>query len=185
MRRDVFRRIPVVGVEDGSFQKGVSRKAKLVATLLIGDRIEDVRIVDVTVDGMDATAALIKMVEGWNFEAVLLAGISFAGFNVIDPAGIHERYGKPVIVISRTKPDNKSVKRALRRHFEDWKMRWEIFEKLGRVHEVKVLRNVEPVYIEILGEAVGWACELVRALSFCGRMPEPLRVARLIARGVS
>jgi len=175
----------VVGVEDGSFQKGISGEAKLVAVLLVGAEIKGVRIVDVTVDGMDATEALMKMIEGWKFEAVLLAGISFAGFNVIDPTAICERHGKPVIVISRTKPDNRAVKRALQKHFEDWKIRWGIFKKLGEVYEVKVLHDAEPVYIEILGETVEWAYELVRVLSFCGRVPEPLRVARIIARGVS
>jgi endonuclease V-like protein UPF0215 family len=175
----------VVGVEDGSFQKGISRKAKLVATLLIGTAIKGVKIVCIAVDGMDATKALIKMIEGWNFEAILLAGVSFAGFNVIDPTAIYKRYGKPVVVISRTKPNNEAVRRALQRHFKDWEVRWEIFRKLGKVHEVKVLEDAEPVYIELLGETDEWACKLVRALSFCGRMPEPLRAARLIARGLS
>jgi endonuclease V-like protein UPF0215 family len=175
----------VVGVEDGSFQKGISKKTKLVAVLLVGAAIKAVKIAHVTVDGMDATEVLTKMVEGWLFEAIFLAGVSFAGFNVIDPTTIYKRYGKPIVVISRTKPNNEAVKRALQRHFEDWEKRWGIFRKLGKVREVKVLEDAKPIYMELLGETDEWAYKLVQALSFCGRMPEPLRVARIIARGVS
>lgn len=185
MRRNAFQKIPVIGVEDGSFRKGVTRKAKLVAVLFLETKIEDVHITDVTVDGMDATEALLKMVEGWSFGAVLLSGVSFAGFNIIDPTLVHEGCGKPVVVMSRTRPDNVAVKRALRRHFKDWKMRWSIFEKLGKVYEVQVVDGAEPVYIEVVGETVEWARSLIQAFSFWGRMPEPLRVARLIARGIS
>lgn len=185
MRQDVFRKIPVVGVEDGSFKKGITRKTRLVAVLFLETTIEDVRVKNVTVDGMDATEALLKMINGWSFGAVLLSGVSFAGFNIIDPTVVHERYGKPVVIISRTKPDNVAVKRALRRHFKDWEMRWNIFKKLGEVHKVHVMKNAEPVYIETVGETFAWTRSLIRAFSFCGRMPEPLRVARLIARGIS
>ncbi|MGB9675796.1 MAG: DUF99 family protein [Candidatus Bathyarchaeales archaeon] len=175
----------MIGVEDGSFRKGISRKAKLVAVLFLEARIESVRITNITVDGMDATETLLKAIKGWNFGAVLLSGVSFAGFNIIDPILVYEECEKPVVVISRTKPDNVAVKRALRRHFKDWEMRWSVFEKLGKVYEVQVMDCTEPVYIEVVGETVEWARGLIKAFSFCGRMPEPLRVARLIARGIS
>ncbi|MEM3705210.1 MAG: DUF99 family protein [Candidatus Bathyarchaeia archaeon] len=175
----------MVGVEDGSFKKGITRKTKLVAVLFLETKIEDVHTTNVTVDGMDATEVLLNMVKGWSFGAVLLSGVSFAGFNIIDPTVIHERYGKPVVVISRAEPDNVAVKRALKRHFKDWEIRWSIFEKLGEVHKVQVIEDAEPVYIETIGETVEWAQALIQAFSFFGRIPEPLRVARLIARGIS
>ena len=53
------------------------------------------------------------------FDAVMLAGVSFAGFNLVDPTLVFEEFSKPVIVISRTKPDNIAVKNALLQHFED------------------------------------------------------------------
>lgn len=128
---------------------------------------------------------LVKTLSEWRFEAVMLAGVSFAGFNVIDPTIVHGEFGKPVIVISRTKPDNKAVKRALQQHFEDWQIRWKVFEKLGSIHRIVVLANDPPVYVETVGASIGWAQELIGALSVCSRIPEPIRVARLIARGLS
>jgi hypothetical protein len=177
--------LPIVGVEDGSFQKGITRRSLLAAVLFRGLEIEDVKFTKITVDGLDATRRLSALLNDWKFAAVLLAGVSFAGFNIIDPTAIHEKSEKPVIIISRTKPDNKAVKRALQRHFEDWKTRWKVFGKLGSIHKVVVLADEPPIYIEAMGTDAKWARDLIRALAVCGRVPEPIRAARLIARGLS
>ena len=136
-------------------------------------------------DGLDATEKLAEILCEWKFGAVVLAGVSFAGFNLIDPAAIHKKFRKPVIVISHTKPDNKAVKRVLQRHFKDWRIRWAVFEKLGSIYKVASSAVELPVYVETLGAHPRWVSELVRALSVCSRVPEPVRVARLIARGLS
>lgn len=185
MSRGAFRSIRVVGVEDGSFQKGVTQRTILTAVLLTGLEIEDVRTTKITVAGLDATDKLAEILREWKFVAVILAGVSFAGFNIIDPTTIHKKFRKPVIVISRTKPDNKAVKCALQRHFKDWRIRWAVFEKLGSTHKVASSAVEPPIYVESLGAQSGWVSELVRALSVCSRVPEPIRVARLIARGLS
>lgn len=185
MRRNAFRSMLTVGVEDGSFQKGISRKALLAAVLLRELKIEKARIVEVTVDGLDATEKLAEILRDWKFSVLMLAGVSCAGFNIIDPTVIHERFKKPVVIITRTKPDNKAVKRALRRHFEDWKMRWGAFEKLGKVHKITVMADEPPIYVETVGVAIEWACDFIRMLSVCSRVPEPIRIARLVARGLS
>jgi len=185
MSRNAFRNLPIVGVEDGSFQKGITQRVLLAVVLFKGLEIENIKITKIAVDGMDATEKLVEILNGWEVAAVILAGVSFAGFNIIDPTVIHEKFEKPVIIVTRTKPDNKAVKRALQRHFEDWKIRWEVFEKLGSFHKVAVLADEPPIYVETIGVDVKWACKLIRALAVCSRVPEPIRVARLIARGLS
>jgi endonuclease V-like protein UPF0215 family len=47
--------LPIVGVEDGSFQKGITQRALLAAVLFRGLGIEDVKFTKITVDGLDAT----------------------------------------------------------------------------------------------------------------------------------
>jgi len=185
MNRNAFRNMQIVGVEDGSFQKGIIRKALLAAVLFKGLEIESVKVTKITVDGLDATKKLAEILRKWEFDAVLLAGVSFAGFNLINPAVINEKFEKPIIIVARTKPDNKAVKRALRGHFKDWRIRWEVFEKLGSVYKLAVLANEPPIYVETIGAGVKWAYNLIQALSVCGRLPEPIRVAGLIARGLS
>ena len=175
----------IVGVEDGSFQKNVTKKALLVAVLVTGSKIEQVKAFNITVDGLDAAERLSANIRDWAFDVLLLSGISFAGFNLIDPMKVFEAFGKPIIIIARTKPNNKAVKRALRAHFEDWETRWAIFEKLGPVHKTVTLFGKQPIYLETVHADAEWAVQLVCALAFWGRLPEPLRVARLIARGLS
>jgi endonuclease V-like protein UPF0215 family len=175
----------IVGVENGSFQKNVTKNALLVAVLVTGPKIERTKAFKITVDGLDATERLSANIRDWAFDTILLSGISFAGFNIIDPLKIFEAFGKPIIIVSRTEPNNKAVKKALRAHFEDWETRWAVIEKLGPVHKTFTLLGKQPLYLETVKADVEWASQLVCALAFWGRLPEPLRVARLIARGLS
>ena len=175
----------IVGIDDGSFKKGVTEKALLVAVLFKGLEIAQVKFTKIIVDGLDATEKAVEALNEWNFEAIVLAGVSFAGFNVINPLILYEKFGSPVIIVARTKPDNKAVKQALFRHFKDWEKRWEIFKKIGPVRQVKVFPDAPPIYIEIVGAKVDWAACLIKSLAVCSRIPEPVRVAKLIARGLS
>jgi endonuclease V-like protein UPF0215 family len=189
MSLNVWQELRVVGVEDGGFSRKLQgcgvQKALFVCVLLRGKRITDFQADMITVDGLDATEKLTSMLRQWSFDAVMLAGVSFAGFNLVDPPIVFEEFNKPVIVISRTKPNNVAVKNALRRHFEDWRIRWSVFEKLGSVYKVVSMPAEPPVYVEVIGAELGWASELIRAASVCCRVPEPIRVARLVARGLT
>jgi hypothetical protein len=185
MKRKAFQSMLTVGVEDGSFQKGVTRETLLAAVLFREATIENVKVVKITVDGLDATEKLENILKEWEFDAVLLAGVSFAGFNLIDPTVIYEKFKKAVIIVSRTKPNNRAVKQALIRHFKDWETRWKVFQKLGPIHKIAIISSEAPLYIETVGANINWASNIIHALCFCSRIPEPLRAARLIARGLS
>ena len=178
----------IVGVEDGGFARVSGRnssKALFVCVLFHGTSIKDLQLNMITVNGLDATEKLIVMLHGVSFDAIMLAGVSFAGFNLVDPMIIFEKFSKPIIVVSRTKPNNVAVKNALFQHFEDWQVRWGVFEKLGPIHEVVSMPNEPPIYVEVVGATLDWASKLIRASACCCRIPEPIRVARLIARGLT
>jgi endonuclease V-like protein UPF0215 family len=189
MSPNVWRGFRVVGVEDGGFSRKLQgrdiQKALFICALLRGTWINDLQTDTVTVDGLDATEKLSSMLRRWSFDAVMLAGVSFAGFNLVDPTSVFEEFGKPVIVISRTKPNNIAVKNALHRHFEDWQIRWRVFQKLGSVYEIVSMPCEPPIYVEVVGSELDWARRLIRATSVCCRVPEPVRVARLVARGLT
>jgi len=187
MSLNVWREFRIVGVEDGGFSRKLHgiQIALFVCVLLRGRWISDFQARAITVDGLDATEKLTFMLRRWTFDAVMLAGVSFAGFNLVDPTIVFEEFKKPVIVISRTKPNNVAVKNALREHFEDWRVRWSIFEKLGSVYEVVSMAAEPPIYVEVIGAELKWARKLIHATSVCCRVPEPIRVARLVARGLT
>jgi len=189
MSLNAWQELQVVGVEDGSFSKELqgygAQNALFVCVLFTGRWVKDFQADMITIDGLDATEKLVSMLRRWSFDAVMLAGVSFAGFNLVDPNSVFEEFNKPVIVISRTKPNNIAVKNALRQHFEDWQVRWGVFEKLGPVWEVVSMPNEPPMYVEVVGTELDWASKLIRAASLCCRVPEPIRVARLVARGLT
>lgn len=178
----------LVGVEDGSF-KPFQRRGHSYTVLccveMDKDVICNVRLAHIEVDGLDATDKLLSMLDAESVDAVILGGITFAGFNVIDPSTIFQDIGVPVIVYSGEAPDNCAMLLALRRHFEDWKRRWSVIEGLDGVYETVTRPEEPPVYFEVVGGSVSWAEEVLRSSALVCRIPEPVRVAGIIARGVS
>lgn len=171
-------------MEDGSFFSR-NRKTLLAAVLMDSRWTKAVVFGKITVDGTDATETLVEMLRRFSFDAVMLSGVSYAGFNLIDPKKIYEIFGVPVIVVCRSKPNNGAFRAALLNHFEDWKERWSIVEGLGKVYKVISKPDAPPLYIEVIGCDFLWAKSLICDLAVVCRIPEPIRVARFIARGLS
>ena len=189
MHPDAWREFRIIGVEDGGFSRELLGsgflKALLVCVLLRGTCIEDFRADMITVDGLDASEKLITMLRKLSFDVIMLAGVSFAGFNLVDPTSVFEKFHKPIIIVSRTEPNNIAVKNALILHFKDWQARWRVFQKLGPIYKVDSMPEEPPIYVEVIGAAIDWATKLIRASASCCRIPEPIRVAKLIARGLT
>ena len=155
MSPNVWREFRVVGVEDGGFSRKLQgrgiQKALFVCVLLRGKWINDFQADMITIDGLDATEKLTSTLQRRSFDAVMLAGVSFAYFNLVDPTIIYDEFRKPVIVVTRTKPNNVAVKNALSRHFQDRRIRWEVFERLGSIYESVSMPAEPSVYVEVVG----------------------------------
>jgi endonuclease V-like protein UPF0215 family len=179
-----------VGAQDGSFeafQRGIAsaiQYTSLCLTKLAGPVVQDIRLARITVDGLDATEVLLNNLSGWEYDVVILGGATFAGFNVVDVENVYKSTGKPVIVFSPKYPDMDATLRALRKHFTDWEMRWNRYEALGELYELR-LDDAPPVYYEVIGESTSYAEKVLREQAISGRTPEAIRVADLIAKGVS
>jgi endonuclease V-like protein UPF0215 family len=187
-RMDSRKNRRLFGVEDGSFhafnETGPSI-AFLCGVETESKRIVGVRLTKIQIDGLDATEKLLGILEGVDIEAVILGGITFAGFNIVDPNSVLDKTGTPVVVYSGVKPDNERMLSAIKGHFDDWRDRWEIVESLGPIHSVRSHPKEPPIYFEVVGGSSGWAEDLLRRSAVVSRIPEPVRVAGLIARGLS
>jgi endonuclease V-like protein UPF0215 family len=176
----------LVGVEDGGFRAFQPGQSTLIcAVLMRGDRVESVRLGRVTVDGRDATDILLGMLVDIRCDVVILGGVSFAGFNIIDSNRLHEELDVPVIVYSGKEPDSASVLAALRAHFDDWEERWASVARLGDVYSIVTRVGYPPVFFEVVGESRDWCVEVLRSSASLTRAPEPVRVAGIIARGIT
>jgi len=182
----------LVAFEDGYFPpetKGYNSiyKTLLVASIFKNWRPAYFRMTLVKIDGLDATDNAIKilkeiMKKEEQKPIVMLGGITFAGFNIIDPIAIHEKHQIPVIVVCKEKPNNERVKRALMRHFPDWEKRYHIIEKFSNTaSELIELADPGRLYIRVLGMEPNQALEIIRKTQVTGGIPEPLREAKTIA----
>lgn len=177
----------IIGVEDGSF-KTFDRTGCytiLCSVLTKNRKMLKVFLSRIQVDGMDATSKLLEMIKDIKDSTIILGGITFAGFNIIDPRIILEEKQSPVIIYSSRKPNNAKILDALKKHFEDWDKRWSIIQSLGNIYESEVKPGEPPIYFEIVGEAPEYAKSVLKNCAIISRVPEPVRVAKLIARGVS
>src|SRR5208337_5468297 len=98
----------VVGVDDGAFSpsKKIGERALLMAALFKGSRIHAVRVGTIEVDGSDAAIVLQLLLRRLRYDIVLLSGISFAGFNLIDISRRARNLHKPTTPIRAENPTN-------------------------------------------------------------------------------
>jgi len=115
-------------------------------------------------------------------KSILIDGVAFCGFNVINIEKIFLETGIPVITITRDKPDFKKIKNALKKNFTDWQSKFDIIET-GTLHKIKT--NFNPIYIKCFGISIKEAKEIIKLSTIRGVIPEPIRVAHLIASGIT
>lgn len=137
------------------------------------------------VDGLDSTDTIVGLLSARSANIIFLSGASFAGFNVIDSRRLYNMLRIPIIIISREKPDNASVKRALRKHFTDWNKRWELVRDLGRIHSFAPRLPDQPLHFEAVGIPADLAKRMIQAYCTTSRVPEPIRVAGIVAKGLA
>lgn len=146
-------------------------------------RIDGIGFATTTVGGDDATGAVIRLVaslERDDLTALMLSGAVIAWFNVVEADRVAETTGLPVVVV--TYEASKGLEGAIARHFPGDAARLERYGRLGE-RSAALLSNGSTVYIRPFGLSLREAAGLVDAFTIDGRIPEPIRVARLIARG--
>jgi endonuclease V-like protein UPF0215 family len=174
--------VRVLGIDDAPFSFG-DGKVPIVGVLVrLPGYVEGVMISDVTVDGDDADRAIIDLISRSRYReqirTVMIDGTALGGFNVVDIDNLSRATGVPFCTITRDRPDLESMRVALQKNFSDWKRR---FEKVER-HALNEVRTEHgTIFISVSGTTVEEAQELVHASTLQGSIPEPLRLAHLIA----
>ena len=181
----VKSQIRVLGVDDGPFS--FNDKYTLVVGVVMrgGSYLESVLSTRVSIDGLDSTHSLIEMINNSRYKdqirTIMIDGIALGGFNVVDIEEIFRETSIPVITITRDKPDNEKIKVALKKNFADWEKRWGIISKFD-LKCIKTKHN--PIYVKHVGINDKEAEEIIRISTIRGVLPEPIRVAHLIASGI-
>ncbi|AFH42842.1 DUF99 family protein [Fervidicoccus fontis] len=179
-----------IGIDDGHFEKGKNKNTVIVGVKFNGFNPVSAFIRKIGVDRTDATERGIELIqsatEGINSKdvVVFLDGVTYAGFNFIDPEEIKEKTKMEIIAIFSRKPNQDKIENALRLHFSDWEYRWE--------HIYKVIKNVRSIvnfrgklYFFTTIENAKDAEFLIESYQLISKLPEPIRVAHIIAKEIS
>ncbi len=172
-----------VGFDDAPFSRAHRGDVPVVGAVFAGTRFDGLLTGKVRRDGANATDRIARLIDASRFrehiQLILLQGIAMAGFNVLDIARLHRRLGLPVLVAARRRPDMAAIRSALLTEVPGGTRKWRIIEKTG---------SMEPaagVFVQRAGLSLQEAAALVSRLAVHGRLPEPLRIAHIIAGGLA
>jgi len=153
----------------------------LVGAVCARTRLDGVISGRITKDGRNAAACVAALVRGSQFDghirAVLLNGIAFGGFNVVDIHALARALDRPVLVVARRPPRLELIRRALIA-LPGGVRKWAMIEQAGPMEPVR------GVYVQRAGLSLVEARDLLAATTLHGNIPEPLRMAHLIAGGI-
>ena len=134
------------------------------------------------VGGVDATSEIIKMIQNLNREdinAIFLNGCVIAWFNIIDPQKITKDTGIPVVCVSYE--ESPGLTDHIIHHFPKDHSRLEAYEKLKARMQISLPTGLS-LYARGYGCTDAEVIRICRIFTHHGKIPEPLRVARLCAR---
>jgi endonuclease V-like protein UPF0215 family len=178
--------IRILGIDDGPFTKNDKEVIVIGVIFRGGEFIDGLLRTYVSVDGLDATEKLSEMINSsrhkQQLKVIMLDGITLGGFNIIDIKKLYSETKIPVIVINRKIPDLKSIKTALEKNFEDFEKRWKMILNAGKIKELKLEKF--SIYYQNLGLEDEETEEIILISTKHAQIPEPLRVAHLIATGI-
>jgi endonuclease V-like protein UPF0215 family len=182
-RRDSKGFAHVVGIDDEPFARDHRGDVGIVGAVFAGQRIEGILHSKVRRDGANSALRIVAMVGDSRFrdhvQLIMLQGIAVAGFNVVDVDFVSDRLGIPVLVVARKQPSRTAVRRALIDRVPGGRKKWAIIERLGP------MEPIAGVWIQRVRITKEDAARTIARFAIHGNIPEPLRVAHLVAGGMA
>lgn len=187
--RSIKPEIRVLGVDDGVFIPHSKGYADVVGVVFRGGYwLDGAMRTEVEVDGLDATEKIASMIVAsphyQQLRVIMLNGITFAGFNIVDIKELYNKTKLPVIAVTRDKPDMEEIKKALE-NLPEKERRWRAILNAGELLTVQTREGEEPVYMQIAGITRSDAEKIVKMTSTRSNIPEPLRVAHIVASSLT
>lgn len=171
--------IRILGIDDAAFNFE-DNSTFLTGVVYRGTEfIEEIETIEIGVDSEDASKKVGCLYNKFNtiqIKAILLDGISFAGFNIADLEEIADQTEIPVIAVTKNQPDREKFRKTMK-ETENYD---KAFEKLGQVKKVELPEG--EVFIQFSGCSEDEAEEFIRMSTLNGLIPEPIRVADMLGR---
>ena len=171
----------VIGFDDAPFTRGSTGRVSLIGCVCSGPRLDIVVRDTVERDGDDATEVMARLVRDKDLthvRAVMMQGITVAGFNVVDINRLADRLELPVLVVTRKKPRLELIFKAVMA-IPDWEKKRALMEAAGAPEACGEL------WVQRAGLTLDEAAGMIERTTEHGVIPEPLRLAHLIAGGTT
>ncbi len=176
----------VLGIAE-SFIKGVSSRSVLAGVVMRGDQllIDGIGMTTLTVGGMDGTIGLLRLFERLDrsdINLLMLNGCVISWYNVIDLEELFTQLALPLICVTYEESEE-GLEKYFKEHFEDWEQRISVYKKNGPRNEMK-LHTGHHIFVRVYGMEIKEAQIILDRFVLQGAVPEPLKVARLLARAL-
>jgi endonuclease V-like protein UPF0215 family len=171
----------VIGFDDAPHVRGLAGRVGLIGCVCSGPRLDIVVRDTVEKDGTDATEVMARLVRDKDLthvRAVMLQGITFAGFNVVDIHRLSTRLELPVLVVARKRPRLELVFKALEA-IDGAAAKRALMEAAG------LPEACGEVWVQRAGLSLEEAARMLERTTQHGVIPEPLRLAHIIAGGTT
>lgn len=180
--------IRVLGVDDGGFEPRSEEIVPVVGVVFRGGYwLDGVMYTTIKVDGDEATEKISEMILNSphykQLRVIMLDGITFAGFNVVDIKKLNNVTGIPVIAITREKPNLEEIYKALK-NLPNGKEKWQAIISAGDIIELPMSTTGEKIYMQVSGIHPEDAKRIISITATRSNVPEALRVAHIIASGL-
>jgi endonuclease V-like protein UPF0215 family len=175
------RVIRVIGFDDAPFSRHASANVSIAGVVCAGTRFEGMVWGEVERDGWDATDRIVQLLVGRKFlpqlHVLLLDGIGFGGFNLIDLPQLCDRLSLPCVSLMRRMPNVEAVKQAIHR-LPQPERRLYLLQRAGSIHAYP------PFFFQVCGANPQVIASVLERVTDCGKVPEALRLAHLIGAAV-
>jgi uncharacterized protein len=172
----------ILGIAE-SFSSG--KNSILAGVVMRKDlRIDGFSFTTTTVGGMDATDSVIALYRSFmrgDINLIMIGGGVISGYNIIDPFRVFDETQRGIIII--TYQDSAGIEDAIIHRFPGDRARIAAYRNLGSRIPVS-LQTGHMLYMRSYGLNEKDAASVCSDFTYDGRVPEPLRVARLYARSV-
>jgi len=176
------KEIRVVGIDDAPFDKFKKGQVMVIGAVFRGGSwLDGILSTKVNIDGNNATKKITEMINKCKYkpqlQCIFLDGIAVGGFNIIDVKQLSRKTKLPVMVIIRKKPDIKKIKETLIKIKKKNKIK--LLDKAGSVIPIG------KIYVQLSGLNIEKAKEILKITCTRSLIPEPVRIAHLIASGIT
>jgi endonuclease V-like protein UPF0215 family len=161
-----------------------SKRSVLAGVVMRSDMIIDGFVFgSAEIEGDDATEEIVGMFQRLNrndINMIMLGGSVISMYNIIDTDSLGSRTDTPVISV--TFEESEGLEHHIKHHFPDsWEKKLSAYNKLGAREAVKLHTNYM-VYVRPYGISLEISKRILDKFTIQGAIPEPIRLARLLAR---